>query len=215
MPMLFLERRKPNIAYPLGLTNYSQRQNKNMPNLNAKSKRVTFGNDITIIEFPMVIGDNPGVSSGAPVQIGWVPQSTITMNLDLHEHFREGNRSHKKKLILKVHQRVDILLRAGYPLEAIVAAAIKTDLIRNSRVENLVDKKEGWERFSIVLLEKTGRIPKGLVNGVLGATNGVFGATNGIITTTGDILVSTSKSVKNIVVARHIIRQRSVPAKTA
>jgi hypothetical protein len=148
--------------------------------MSAKSqRRVAFANDITIIEFPMVIGDNPSVNCGAPVQIGWVPQATITRNLDMYEHFREENRRCNRDLILEVPQRLNILLRAGYPLEDIVAAAMAADVIQNSRIKNV--KKQSWKRF------------------------------NGIITKTGDILVSTSKTVKNIVVAP--MRQRSVPAK--
>jgi hypothetical protein len=206
------------------LTNYSQpptgnKKFQSFTIMSAKSQtRVTFAKDITIIEFPMEIGDNPSVNSGAPVQIGWVPQATMRRNLDMYEHFREGNRRHVRKLILNVPQRLNILLRAGYPLEDIVAAALAADLIQKSRAENNV-KKQGWERFSKVL-EKTGYriIPKGLVNGVVGATNG-------IIKTTGEILISTSKSVKNIVVvagtpmARQrtssMAKQRSVPAKSA
>jgi hypothetical protein len=184
--------------------------------MSANSQRVSFAMDITIIEFPMVIGDNPSVSSGAPVQIGWVPQATMTRNLDLYEHLRAGSRRHKRTLLLNVPQRATILLKAGHPLEDIVEATMKADLIRKSRVENL--KKQGWERrIGTTVFETTGRIPKGLVNGVLGATNGIF-------TTTGGILVSTSKSVKNIVGAPSMrqrssmlpsMRQRSVPAKSA
>jgi hypothetical protein len=112
--------------------------------MSSKSQRVAFANDITILEFPMMIGDNPSVSSGAPIQIGWVPQSTITRNLDMYEHFREGSRLHKKKLIMKVPERLNILLRAGYTLEDIVAAGITADLIQKRRVENLLKKKQGW-----------------------------------------------------------------------
>ena len=148
--------------------------------MSPKSKtRVVFANNITIIEFPMEIGDNPSVKSGAPVQIGWVPQATTTRNLDMYEHFREESRRCNRNLKLEGQQRLNILLRAGYPLEDIVAAAMAADWIQNSRVENV--KKQRWERL------------------------------NGYITRTGDKLVSTSKTVKNIVVAP--LRQRSVPAK--
>ena len=123
----------------------------------AKSQRVAFAEYITIIEFPMVIGDNPSVSSGAPVQIGWVPQGIFTINLDVYEHFQRGNRRQMKKLILKTPQRTNILLRAGYSLNAIVAASITAALIRKSRREAL-NKKQGWERFNT--------IHKGLVKSV-------------------------------------------------
>jgi hypothetical protein len=116
--------------------------------MSSKSQRVAFANDITIIEFPMMIGDNPSVSSGAPIQIGWVPQSTITRNLDMYEHFREGKRRHDEKLIMKVPERLNILLRAGYSLEDIVAAAMTADSIQKRIIENL-KKKQGWTRCGV------------------------------------------------------------------
>ena len=163
--------------------------------MSAKSQtRVLFADNITIIEFPMVIGDNPSVKSGAPVQIGWVPQSTITRNLDMYEHFREeSRRCNRIDLKMESQQRLDILLRAGYPLEEIVAAAMAADLIQkdNSRVENV--KKQNDSRVeNVVKKQRWQRL-------------------NGVIMKTGDILLSTSKTVKKIVVAP--MRQRSVPAK--
>ena len=143
--------------------------------------RVAFADNITIIEFPMEIGDNPSVKSGAPVQIGWVPQATTTRNLDMYEHFREESRRCNRDLKLEGQQRLDILLRAGYQLEDIVAAALAADWIQNSRAGNSVKKQPRWQRL------------------------------NGVLTKTGDILVSTSKTVKNIVVAP-LRQQRSVPA---
>jgi hypothetical protein len=125
-----------------------------------KSERVVaFANDITIIEFPMVLGDNPSVSSGVPVQIGWVPQATTTRNLNLYEHFKEESKRNKKSLVLKVPDRASILLRAGYPLESIVRAAMTADMIRQSRLDNLIkinnknnnNKKQGWERLGTVI----------------------------------------------------------------
>ena len=111
--------------------------------------RVAFAKNITIIEFPMVMGDNPSVKSGAPVQLGWVPQATTTRNLDMYEHFREESRRCKRDLKLEGQQRLDILLRAGYPLEDVVAATMAADWIQNSRVKNV--KKQRWGRFNGVI----------------------------------------------------------------
>ena len=108
----------------------------------------------------MVIGENPCVRSGAPVQIGWVPQATITINLDTYELSRQRNRRPRRNLILKAPQRAAILLRAGHSLLAIVEASNKAALIRKSRVATqlILKKKQGWERLNTV--------PKGLVKSV-------------------------------------------------
>lgn len=148
--------------HPL-LTNYYSQPNRQHTNpitftMIAKCQRVAFAENITIIEFPMVMGDHPSVSSGAPVQIGWIPQATFTINLDVYEHYRRGTRRQIKKLILKTPQRTNILLRAGFSLKAIVAASITADLIRMSRRDALNKKQGSWERFST--------IHKGLVKSV-------------------------------------------------
>jgi len=125
------------------------------------SKQVTF-DEITIREYPMELGENPGCSSGAPVQLGWDHMSSHTRSVDLYEYIRDDRRD-RSSLRLPVQRRAQILLSSGYSLEQIATAALNVAEIKKFRSESL--KKQGWERASL-LLENTGKLPKGLLNGM-------------------------------------------------
>lgn len=155
-----------------------------MPN-----KEFRFAELITIHEFPIILGDNPSCSSGAPIQIGWKAYQTTTRNLELFEFIRwDERRSDRKHLIIPVEQRGQLLLRSGYTIDQIANATVKADEIKEQRQGTL--RKQGWDRMAMVL-ETTGKIPKGIMRGVLGTTGD-------IISTTGDIaktLVNTGGKV--------------------
>jgi hypothetical protein len=152
-------------------------------------KSVTFGK-ITVLEFPMELGDNPGCSIGVPVQLGWTPLTSTTCSLELFDILRdERGRRRRKKLVLTNLQRAKIVLNAGYSLEQLAEAALQVNHIRESRRECL--KLQGWDRFA-AMLQTTGRLPVGVVKGVLG-TGGM------LVSRTSDLLESTGRTVKKIV----------------
>jgi hypothetical protein len=125
-------------------------------------KQVRFG-DLTIREYPMVLGEHPNCSSGVPVQIGWEPQSVSTRNLELYEYMRGERRHGKRQLCIPVQKRAQLLLRNGCSLEEIGAATLQVAETKKNRAETL--RKTGWDRANI-MLEKTGALPKGILNGV-------------------------------------------------
>lgn len=61
-----------------------------------KSKSVFFG-DICIYEFPNKLGDNPGVSEGAPLTIGWKHESKNVVAVDYYEFMRQSKPRRKRK----------------------------------------------------------------------------------------------------------------------
>jgi hypothetical protein len=124
------------------------------------NKQVRFG-DLTIREYPMELGEHPCCSAGAPVQLGWKPQSVSMRNLDLYEFVRE--RRGRKELAIPIQIRGIILLQAGYSLEEIGNAAMEVAKIKKLRSETL--KKQGWDRANIIL-ETTGKLPRGILNGL-------------------------------------------------
>jgi len=69
-----------------------------------KKKKVCF-DDVQIREFAMIMGDNPAVSKGAPVQIDWKYQHEDAMDLEMFEHLRQPVRRHRKKLVLNARKR--------------------------------------------------------------------------------------------------------------
>lgn len=62
--------------------------------------------DITIYEFPNILGDNPAVSNGSPLSIAWKHDSVNVVDVNLYEFFRQGNpRRRKKDLVMKAGER--------------------------------------------------------------------------------------------------------------
>jgi hypothetical protein len=126
------------------------------------NKQIRFG-DLTIREYPMELGDHPSCSSGAPVQLGWEPQSVSKRNLNLYEYVRGERRRGRRELAIPAQRRGQILLQAGYSLEEIGNAAMEVENTKKLRSDTL--KKKGWDRANIIL-ETTGKLPRGIVNGL-------------------------------------------------
>ena len=123
------------------------------------SKEVKFGESITIQEYPIELGDNPGCSAGAPIQIGWTPFKTTIRNLDLYEYCR-GDRRRGTALLLSVPERNKILLRLGYSQEEIQDLTEAVTHARKQRAETVeVLQKQGSLSLSS-LVTKTGKLPK-------------------------------------------------------
>lgn len=139
---------------------------------------------VTIIEFPMVLGDNPSCSNGAPVCLGRKVISSSTQNIDVYEYLRKDRRRSRRRLVLDVPTRSEILVAAGYTIDQIVRATMAVQVIRKSRVESL--KSQGWERLTIAL-ETTGKLPKGVMSGVLGTTGQIVSTTGGLLVSTGRV----------------------------
>jgi hypothetical protein len=63
--------------------------------------------EVEILEFNYILGDNPGVSSGAPIALGDELKSSITLEVDYYEKTR-GKRKSRKKLSIPVHERAQM-----------------------------------------------------------------------------------------------------------
>jgi hypothetical protein len=63
--------------------------------------------DITIYEFPNILGDNPAVQNGSPLTIGWEYESKNVMDINLYEFIRQQSnpRRRKKDLVMKAGDR--------------------------------------------------------------------------------------------------------------
>jgi hypothetical protein len=156
-------------------------------------KQVTFGM-LTIQEYPIEMGDNPACSIGAPIQIGWKPQSTSTRNLDFYEYLRQPERRQsRKELMIPAHIRSHILFGAGYSAEEIVSTSLEMERIKKLRIETL--QNQGWDRLTMIMI-RTGKLPAGIVNGVVEKTGGSFKRAQSV---PRDILESTGRALRNIV----------------
>jgi poly-gamma-glutamate capsule biosynthesis protein CapA/YwtB (metallophosphatase superfamily) len=98
-----------------------------------KSKKLSF-DKVEIIELPIALGDNPSVSTGAPLTVEWKSQKRTTFSLDFFEKFRPERRS-RKNLVISPENRKDILLNHGFCLEEILDASLEADRIKRDRRE--------------------------------------------------------------------------------
>ena len=136
---------------------------------------VAFG-DVTILEFPIILGDNPGCSGGAPITIGWKPCGMPeTHDVDMYEYMvkkekSDGSASKKKSdsttvKKISVQRRAQILMAQGYTLSQIANAVMKVNEIQKQRAESIQANGLG-ERMQL-LMETTQRLPAGMIKGVL------------------------------------------------
>jgi hypothetical protein len=127
-------------------------------------KHVAFG-ELKIREYPLILGDNPACSDGAPVTLGWKYDAAYERNLEFYEYTRQAERRSKCPKI-SVQKRAQLLLAAGYSLEQIGAAVLKVEEAKKMRSDSL--KAMGFGERTKMILESTGRIPKDLLTGMAG-----------------------------------------------
>lgn len=101
---------------------------------NSHTHGVSFSH-ATIYEFPVVLGDNPAVSGGSPLTIGWKHIDQDTIDLDFLEFSKK--RRTKKQLLMKAGERDLYLLSLGYTLEQLMKISEECKSIRDSRRENM------------------------------------------------------------------------------
>jgi hypothetical protein len=103
----------------------------------------------------MVLGDNPSVSSGAPIMLGWENQGELHLCIDVYERFyrrprkvvrRRERRSRREDLAIpSVQQRTKHLIQSGYCIYEIAEAALEVIRVKKEkRAETL--ERTNWER---------------------------------------------------------------------
>mmetsp|Transcript_1519 Transcript_1519/g.1936 ORF Transcript_1519/g.1936 Transcript_1519/m.1936 type:complete len:211 (-) Transcript_1519:91-723(-) len=105
------------------------------------SKCLVGFNQIEIRMYDRVLGDNPSVSYGAPLSIGWeYGPDVIEISVEDYEKIRLGERRTKSELELSADARKNILLDSGYSKQDIFAAIKILGQIKSNRkrtVKNL------------------------------------------------------------------------------
>lgn len=81
-----------------------------IPSTNNVKKNVHWG-DMTVFEFPNQLGDNPAVSGGAPLTIGWNHENVNVVTIEYNEFIRSKQPRRKRKdLMLSSAQRDTVSL---------------------------------------------------------------------------------------------------------
>jgi len=96
-------------------------------------RRLVHFSHIEVYEFPCLLGDNPSVSAGAPLTLGWTHTSKAKMDVRLFEQRRKPRRS-GKDLQSSAQSRQEYLTEvAGYTQAEIEDAAHQAASIRRKR----------------------------------------------------------------------------------
>jgi hypothetical protein len=131
----------------------------------------------------IILGDNPGVSDGAPITIHWKPHHREVMNVDDFEQrislqknnappqtrraSASGNSSNKetglkkKDLRISVQDRAMILLKSGYSLEQIGRQTELVQEIQQSRQKSAAASAK-WDGINVAL-ENSGKAFKKMI----------------------------------------------------
>jgi hypothetical protein len=111
-------------------------------------KKVRFGH-LVITEFPIILGDNPAVSAGAPVTIDWTPQNESSFSIMAYEECKPKRRRRRRKLLISVSNRTLLLLVAGYSIDEIGNASTNAQDIKFGRQESI--ENQNWDRVNMFI----------------------------------------------------------------
>ena len=114
--------------------------------MSTRKSKVVF-DEVQIFEFNQTLGDNPGVSAGAPIALGHKLKTSFSLDVDVYETTR-GKRKSRKKLTIPVQERAQLLLNLGYSLQDIANATLEAHNISMERAKNC--KETNWEKVSDV-----------------------------------------------------------------
>lgn len=87
---------------------------------------------VNIREYPVTLGDNPGVSAGPSLTIDWKPQSEVEIPLDEYETNRPPRRDYMEMSIPK-DVRMEMLQNSGHTKKEIMASVRSTNIGRHCR----------------------------------------------------------------------------------
>ncbi|VEU35759.1 unnamed protein product [Pseudo-nitzschia multistriata] len=84
---------------------------------------------------------------------------SYTRNLELYEYTRMQRRHGRKKLVIPVQKRSQMLLDAGYTEEQIIKRALEVAQIKTQRAETLNEPKQnGFDKFSSSLVKSFSKL---------------------------------------------------------
>ena len=115
-----------------------------------RNKKLRFG-ALEIYDIPMELGIHPPNAGGAPVTLGWEPQSMRQTTIDLYELTRYRSGDFK----LSVEDRTGILERAGYTKHQIAQGAELARILVKQRESTL--RKAGGNSSGFSLLNRAVR----------------------------------------------------------
>ena len=120
------------------------------------SRPVTIGfNHVDIRNYPIVLGDNPSVSKGAPISIDWEHFGECCFDVDKYEKVRKDERRTKAQMRIPHDVRYDILEMAGELDEDVDGVVKEIENIKSMR--DKVARQSDWQARIDAAKEKANR----------------------------------------------------------
>jgi hypothetical protein len=108
---------------------------------NSIPKNVSF-HQIEIREFAIELGDNPS-ATGAPITIGWEPQSNDILPFDEYEAAKQGTARERGEFHMPAQFRSELLQDQGTTMRQIMDVQKQTGKIKKSREDSI--KSMRWD----------------------------------------------------------------------
>ena len=119
--------------------------NKCPSGLQSKQRSVSFGN-IQVLEFPMELGDNPAVTRGCPLTIGWEMLQRTSYDVESYEQLRSTHRRRSSnELRIPTEKRTQILLDQGHTLQEIASTAMAALKIKDLRLLSIQNRNRNFD----------------------------------------------------------------------
>lgn len=108
-----------------------ERRDEKFEKAQIERQGVTFTN-IIIRDYPMTVGDNPSVSSGPPLTIGWNYFNEVTIPLDIYEDSKPSPRNGREMIVPRM-RREQIFRDAGFTYNQLIKLTKPVNIARIQR----------------------------------------------------------------------------------
>lgn len=112
-------------------------------------------NRVDMRNYPIVLGDNPSVSKGAPISVDWEHFGECCFDVDKYEEVRKDERRTTAQMRIPYDVRYDILERAGELDEAVDSVVKEIENIKSMR--DKVARQSEWQARLDAAKEKASR----------------------------------------------------------
>ena len=112
-------------------------------------------NNVDMRNYPIVLGDNPSVSKGAPISVDWEHFGECCFDVDKYEEVRKDERRTKAQMRIPYDVRYDILERAG-ELDEVVDSVVK-EIENIKSMRDKIARQSDWQARIDAAKEKANR----------------------------------------------------------
>jgi len=121
----------------------SNKRPKDQTNSQTTRTSVVSFDRVNVRSYPIVLGDNPSVSKGAPISIDWQHFRQDNSDIDKYEEARQDARRSKTQMRIPYGVRYDILENAGEHDKTVDDVVKEMDEIRKRR--GLIARQPEWQ----------------------------------------------------------------------